>query len=159
MTEPRLESLDTIEKFADSYDIKVALHNHDRKASPYYWNPEGILAACKGRSQRIGACADVGYWMRSGIDPIAGIRKLKDRLITIQMHDLHAGGPDGHDVPWGTGIGRTEQILREMNRLKLQPTLIGLEYSYDFLDNEPEIAETIAFLNRLSLQMADGGGR
>ena len=70
MSEPAPAALDTVEKLCDEYDIKVALHNHDRKASPVYWNPEGILKACQGRSKRIGACADIGYWMRSGIDPV-----------------------------------------------------------------------------------------
>ena len=34
MSEPKPEALDTIEKFCDDYDINVALHNHDAKASP-----------------------------------------------------------------------------------------------------------------------------
>jgi len=33
----------------------------------------GILKACEGRSKRIGACLDLGYWMRSGLDPIQGV--------------------------------------------------------------------------------------
>ena len=107
MSEPKPEALGTVEKFCDAYDINVALHNHDAKASPVYWQPAGILKACEGRSKRLGACPDLGYWMRSGIDPIQGVRQLKDRLITVHMHDLHARGADGHDVPWGTGVGNT----------------------------------------------------
>jgi type 1 glutamine amidotransferase/sugar phosphate isomerase/epimerase len=159
MTEPAPAALDTIERFCDEYDIKVALHNHDRTASPVYWRPEGILEVCKGRSKRIGACADVGYWIRSGIDPIAAVRKLKDRLITIQMHDLNDRTAEGHDVPWGTGAGRTGQLLKEMHRLKIVPVMFGLEYSYDWLDNMPECAETIAFFNKVSLELAGGGAR
>ena len=108
MSEPSGDALDTIEKFCDDYDINVAIHNHDRKASPQYWNPEGIMKVCRGRSKRIGACGDMGYWMRSGIDPIKALNTLKDRLITVQMHDLHELSPEGHDVPWGTGAGKTK---------------------------------------------------
>ena len=50
MSEPSPDALDTIEKFCDEYDINVAIHNHDQKASPQYWHPEGILKACHGRS-------------------------------------------------------------------------------------------------------------
>lgn len=153
MTEPAPAALDTVERLCDEYDIRVGLHNHDRKASPVYWRPEGILQVCQGRSKRIGACVDVGYWMRSGIDPIAGIRKLKDRLITIQMHDLHARGSDGHDVPWGTGVGNTERLIREMHRLKIQPTMFGLEYSYNFENSLPEVTRCVEFFNNLSLRM------
>jgi type 1 glutamine amidotransferase/sugar phosphate isomerase/epimerase len=159
MSEPKLEALDTIERFCDQYDIKVALHNHDQKASPAYWNPEGILKACEGRSKRLGACADLGYWMRGGIDPIAAVNKLKDRLITVQLHDLNELSAAGHDVPWGTGVGNTEAFIREMRRLGLQPTMGGLEYSYNFLESQPEIAKSIEFFNRVSLQMESGGRR
>ena len=113
MSEPNPKALDTIEKFCDDYDIKVALHNHDKKASPQYWHPENIAKLCQGRSKRIGACGDLGYWMRSGIDPIKALNILKDRLITVQMHDLHELSPEGHDVPWGTGIGKTEQFIKK----------------------------------------------
>ena len=103
------------------------------QGGPY--NPEGVLKACQGRSKRIGACGDLGYWMRSGIDPIQAARTLKDRLLTVQMHDLHAAGSEGHDVPWGTGIGKSEEFFRELHRLGInaekfgssQGTLTGLE--------------------------------
>ncbi len=157
MTEPSPEALDTIEKFCDKYDINVALHNHDRKASPQYWNPEGIMKACRGRSKRIGACGDMGYWMRSGIDPIKALNTLKDRLITVQMHDLNNLSPDGHDVPWGTGAGRTKKFIEEIHRLGIRPTMFGLEYSYDWFDSMPEIARSIDFFNKMSIELAQRG--
>lgn len=154
MTEPKPGALGTIEKFCEAYDLKVALHNHGPKASPAYWNPEGILQACQGRSRRLGACADVGYWMRSGIDPVKAVNLLKDRLITVQMHDLNERSGEGHDVPWGTGAGRSEAFIREVHRLGLQPTMWGLEYSHNFLESMPEVGRCVEFFNRLSLQLA-----
>ncbi len=154
LSEPKLESLDTIAAFCDEYDIKVALHNHDPKASPAYWNPEGILKACAGRTARLGACADLGYWMRAGLDPVEGLRQLQGRLLTVQMHDLHAPGPDGYDVPWGTGVGQTERFLREMHRLGVKPVMIGLEYSRNWLESMPELARCIEFTDALSLDLA-----
>ena len=103
ISEPPPESLDVIERFCDEYDIKLAIHNHGADQSPVYWRPEGVLEVCQGRSKRIGACPDTGYWIRSGINPLEGIRKLGDRVITIQAHDLNELSADGHDVPWGTG--------------------------------------------------------
>jgi len=154
MSEPAPEALDTIEKFCDDYDINVAIHNHDKKASPHYWHPEEIMKVCRGRSKRIGVCGDLGYWMRSGIDPIKAINILRDRLITVQMHDLNELSPEGHDVPWGTGVGKTEQFIREIHRLGIKPTMFGLEYSYDWFDSMPEIARCIDFFNKLSIQLA-----
>ncbi len=157
MSEPSPDALDTIEKFCDDYDINVAIHNHDQKASPQYWNPEGIMKVCRGRSKRIGACGDMGYWMRSGIDPIKALNTLKDRLITIQMHDLHELSPDGHDVPWGTGAGKTKEFIEEIHRLGIRPTMFGLEYSYNWFESMPEIARCIDFFNKMSMELAQRG--
>ncbi len=154
MTEPKLEALDTIERYCDAYDIKVGLHNHDRNASPNYWSPEAILRVCKGRSSRIGACADVGYWMRGGIDPVEGMRKLGKRLITIQMHDLHERSPQGRDVPWGTGAGQTERLIREMHRRKIRPVMFGLEYSDKFENNMAEVRQCAEWFGALSVRSA-----
>jgi len=154
MTEPKPEALPLIDKFCEEYGINVALHNHDRKASPVYWQPEGILKVCEGRSKRIGACADIGYWMRSGIDPVEGVRKLGSRLITVQMHDLHAAGPDGHDVPWGTGVGHTREFIAEVQKLRLKPTMFGLEYSADWLESMPKVAKCAEFFNQVSIDLA-----
>jgi len=154
ISEPLPEALDTIEKFCDDYDINLAIHNHDQKASPQYWNPEGILKVCRGRSKRIGACGDMGYWMRSGIDPIKAVNTLKDRLITIQMHDLNELSPEGHDVPWGTGVGKTRRFIEEIHRLGIKPTMFGLEYSYNWFESMPEIARCIEFFNKVSVKLA-----
>jgi sugar phosphate isomerase/epimerase len=155
ISEPLPEALDTIERFCDEYDVNLAIHNHGPEASPQYWRPEGILEACRGRSKRIGACVDLGYWMRSGIDPIEAAGKLGDRLMTLQVHDLNERGSDGHDVPWGTGAGRTEAFVREIHRLGIRPTMFGLEYSYDWFDSMPEMAACIEFFDELSLELAE----
>ena len=154
MSEPAVDALDTIEKFCEEYDINVAIHNHDQKASPVYWNPEAIMKVCRGRSKRIGACGDMGYWMRSGIDPIKALNILGDRLITIQMHDLHDITPEGHDVPWGTGAGKTKEFIEEIHRLGIRPTMFGLEYSYNWLESMPEITQCIDFFNKMSMELA-----
>jgi len=154
MSEPEPENLDTIERFCDAYDIKVAIHNHGPKGSPVYWDPKNIVKLCEGRSARIGACGDMGYWIRAGIDPIEAVRTLKDRLLTIQVHDLHALTPQGHDVPWGTGAGKTEQVLREIHKLGIRPVMFGLEYSYDWFDSMPECAQSAEFFGKLCEKLA-----
>jgi len=120
----------------------------------HYWNPDGIMKVCAGRSKRIGAAGDVGYWMRDGIDPIVALNTLKDRLITVQLHDLNESTATGHDVPWDTGVGKTEQFIKEVHRLGIKPTMWGLEYSYNFLESTPEVAKCVEFFNNLSLQIA-----
>ncbi len=154
ISEPPLESLDTIERFCDAYDINLAIHNHDQKASPDYWSPEAVMKVCENRGPHIGVCADIGYWMRSGIDPAAAVRRIGQRLFVVQMHDLDARTPEGHDVPWGTGVGETKEFLREIHRQGIQPKMFGLEYSYDWYDSLPEVTQCARFFDEVTLELA-----
>jgi sugar phosphate isomerase/epimerase len=67
-SEPPLEYLDLVEQLADEYNIKVAFHNHP--APSLYWNPDTVLMALDNRSKNLGVCADIGHWIRSGLDPM-----------------------------------------------------------------------------------------
>lgn len=155
ISEPPLEALDTIERFCDEYKINLAIHNHDQKASPNYWSPEAVMKVCENRGPRVGVCADVGYWMRSGVDPVAAASTIGERLLVVQMHDLHELTSEGHDVPWGTGAGPVRAFLEELHRLNLQPKMFGLEYSYDWMDSMPEVEQSARFFDRVSLDLAE----
>lgn len=152
MGEPKPEQLELLDNLANEYGINIAIHNHDQGISPIYWRPENVLTACEGRSKRIGACPDVGYWLRSGIDPIQALRILKDRILMVHMHDLNETG--GHDVPWGTGVAKSAEIFRELHRLGAKPTMIGIEYAHDWHESMPKIAKCIGFFNETTLQLA-----
>lgn len=153
MSEPDPAALPLIDRFCQEYDIKVGLHNHDRQASPRYWHPEELLKVCQGRSAYLGACVDIGYWIRDGVDPLQGLELLKERLVTLQMHDLDVAGAQGQDVPWGSGQGQAARILQKMHELKQQPTMIGLEYSRDWQSNEPAVKQCIDFFNEVTLKL------
>ncbi|MDG2255246.1 MAG: ThuA domain-containing protein [Opitutaceae bacterium] len=155
ISEPKLEDLDTIERFCDEYDIQLAIHNHAQKASPNYWSPEAVMKACEGRGPRIGVCADIGYWIRSEIDPVAAVSTIGQRLFVVQMHDLHELGPDGHDVPWGAGVGRTHAFIEEVHRNGIKPKMFGLEYSYDWFDSMPEVEESARFFDEVTMDLAN----
>ena len=49
---------------------------------------------------------------------------------------------------------RTEQMLREFQRLGITPTMFGLEYSCDWFASMPEVAQNAEFFNRVSLRLA-----
>ena len=78
----------------------------------------------------------------------------QDEFVAPSRRASHAG-PEGHDVPWGTGASEIEQFIKEIHRLGVKPTLFGLEYSYDWLDSMPEMADCIEFFDDLSLRLAE----
>ena len=43
-------------------------------------------------------------------------------------------------------------MLREIHRLGIQPTLFGLEYSHNFQNNLPEMAECVKFFNQITIE-------
>lgn len=137
--------MDVVEKLAKEYNIKVAIHNHPGPKN-FYWNPETVLTAVKGRSPLLGACADVGHWVRSGLDPVDCLKKLEGRVITLHFKDLNEPGPKAHDVPWGTGISNAKGMLAELKRQNFKGA-ICVEYEYNWENSSPEIAESVKWFN------------
>jgi sugar phosphate isomerase/epimerase len=146
VAEPQPDALDTVEKLCKEYNIKVAIHDHPRGHS-IYWNPDFVLAAIKGRTPLMGACADVGHWMRSGLDPLECIKKLDGHIICLHFKDLNEMGPDAHDVPWGTGVGKTKELMAELKRQHFHGAFC-VEYEYHWDNSSPEIAQCVKFFNQ-----------
>lgn len=152
VSEPAPDAFDLLNKLCEEYQINLALHNHPEPS--HYWNPETVLAACKGRSQRIGACADVGHWMRSGVNPMDALKKLQGRMICFHFKDLNKyGRKDAHDVPWGTGAGSAKALLEEIHRQKIK-AVFSIEYEHNWLNSLPEIAQCVEFLDKVAAELA-----
>jgi sugar phosphate isomerase/epimerase len=150
VAEPPTNALDIVEKLCKEYNIKVAIHDHP-KGHSIYWNPDTVLVAIKGRPM-IGACADVGHWMRSGLDPLECIKKLDGHIICLHFKDLNEMGPKAHDVPWGTGVGKTRQIMEELKRQHFHGAFC-VEYEYHWENSSPEIAQCVKFFNRTCAEL------
>lgn len=144
VSEPKPEALDTVEKLCKEYNIKVAIHNHPKPS--FYWNPDTVLTAIKGRSPLIGACADTGHWVRSGLDPLECLKKLDGHIITLHFKDLSEKSPKAHDVPWGTGVSDVKAMMTELKRQGFHGTFC-VEYEYHWTNSTPEIAKSIKTFN------------
>lgn len=151
VSEPPFEAFDLIDKLCGEYKINVALHNHPEPSR--YWNPDTVLKVCKGRSERIGSCADTGHWMRSGINPLDAIKKLQGRIITFHFKDLNKYGRQGaHDVPWGTGKADVNAILAEVHRQGIK-AVFSIEYEHNWTSSLPEIAQCVAYFDKVASQL------
>ncbi|MDB6120416.1 MAG: hypothetical protein JWO08_4197 [Verrucomicrobiaceae bacterium] len=144
--------MDVVEKLAKEYNIKVAIHNHPGPKN-FYWNPDTILTAVKDRSPLLGACADVGHWVRSGLDPIECLKKLEGRVITLHFKDLNEKGPKAHDVIWGTGISNVKGMLVELKRQKFRGA-ICVEYEYNWDNSAEDIGECATYFNTVCEELA-----
>lgn len=152
-SEPAPEAMDTVEKLADEYGINVAIHNHPKPSR--YWNPDTVLEVVEGRSKRLGACADTGHWARSGIVPLDALKKLEGRIISFHFKDLNEFGKrEAHDVPWGTGICDVDALLKEVQRQGLNDIVFSIEYEYNWDNSVPEIAQCVAYFDKVAAELA-----
>ena len=155
VAEPPAEMLDLVERLCTEYRIGVALHNHP-VPSPY-WNPGRVLEVCRGRSAWIGACGDVGHWIRSGIRPIDAIRMLGPRLRTLHFKDLNEfGKKDAHDVVWGSGVAGVDSLLRELHRQSYRG-VFSIEYEYNWESSLPEVRACVGAFEAMAGALKPGG--
>ncbi|MCP4641301.1 MAG: sugar phosphate isomerase/epimerase [bacterium] len=155
-SEPPADAFDVIEKLVDEYEINVAIHNHPKPSK--YWSPENVLAVVEGRSKRIGACADTGHWMRSEINPLEGLKQLEGRIVSFHLKDLNKyGHGDEHDVPWGTGQADVKALLKEIKRQKIR-AVFSIEYEHNWENSVPEIAECVAYFDKVAKELSASEG-
>ena len=149
VSEPPEDAFDLLSKLCDEYEINVAIHNHPKPS--HYWNPDTVLKVCEDQSKRIGACADTGHWMRSGINPLEAIKKLKGRIISLHFKDLNEFG-GGHDVIWGTGKADVKAILTELKEQEFEG-VFSIEYEHNWLNSVPEIAGCVSYFERMESEL------
>jgi sugar phosphate isomerase/epimerase len=140
--EPRNEHWDLISKLCDQYQIKVAIHDHPRPS--HYWHPDSVLTAIEGRSKLFGACADIGHWVRSGLDPVECIQKLKGHVLSLHIKDMHEKSPKAHDVIWGQGQSNIAGVMKELKKQNFKG-LFSAEYEYHWNNSVPEVKESAKY--------------
>ncbi len=150
VSEPAEDAMDTIEKLCDEYQINMAIHNHPKPS--HYWNAETVLKVCKGRSKRIGACADTGHWMRSDISPIESLKQLEGRIVSFHFKDLNKFGGGAHDVIWGTGAGDVKAMLTEIHRQGVK-AVFSIEYEHNWTTSVPEMAKCVQYFDQIAAEL------
>jgi len=139
-SEPARKDLDIVSRLCDEYKIKVAIHDHPKPS--HYWHPDSVLAAINGRSKYMGACADIGHWVRSGLDPVECIQKLNGHVFSLHFKDLNEKAPKAHDVIWTTGVSNMEGVLKELKKQKFQG-LFSAEYEHNWQNSVPDITQSV----------------
>lgn len=155
VSEPVPEALDIIEKYCNEYDIRLAIHNHTKKISPDYFDPDKVMEAVKDRSPLIGVCGDMGYWVRAGFDISQALDIVKERLFALHVHDLNELSKKGHDVAWGTGNCDLADIFKKLKDEYKRPLFFGLEYAHDWGKSLPDIKKSKAFFDDISLELTE----
>jgi sugar phosphate isomerase/epimerase len=123
---PDPDALDTVEKMAKQYDIRIAIHNHgptDKK----YPSPLDVLSLIKDRDARMGICMDVGHTVRIGQDPIPVMKQCASRLYDFHIKDVTEATPKGKPIEVGRGVIDIVAVLKTLVQLKFSGH-VALEY-------------------------------
>lgn len=117
---PDPEALDTVERFARQFQIRIAIHNHgltDKK----YPSPLDVLRLVKERDPLMGICMDIGHTVDIAQDPIPVIEQCAGRLYDFHIKDVSEPSGKGETVAVGRGIIDIVAVLK---------TLIGIPYRH-----------------------------
>ncbi|GAA4444538.1 hypothetical protein GCM10023188_46640 [Pontibacter saemangeumensis] len=141
-SEPNEKFTPLLSQLCDEYKINLAIHNHPEPS--HYWNPDVVLNALQGQSKRIGACADIGHWVRSGLDPVECLKKLEGHIVQLHMKDLSEKSRKAHDVHWGQGVSQVDAVLQELKRQGFKG-LFSVEYEHNWDNNVPDVQASVAY--------------
>ena len=143
--EPLKNQMSYVSHMCDMYGINVAIHNHPQPSQ--YWNPDTLLTAIKGQSPHIGVCADIGHWVRSGLNPLKCIKKLNGHIIELHFKDVTSHQPQAKVTVWGKGVINIPAILTELHQQNFKG-LFSIEYESDPNNNIPEIRKSLKYFDK-----------
>jgi sugar phosphate isomerase/epimerase len=153
--EPPISMWDSIDSLAGAYGMKVAIHEHWKGVSAY-WHPDSVLAAIKGHPN-FGACADLGHWPKSGIDPVEAVKKLAGHIFIIHLKDIaEFNKPKLVDVPVGTGVVNFPKVFEELKKQNFNGYIYIERDAQDSPSNVSSVINTVKYFKEQVGKMGNG---
>jgi hypothetical protein len=153
ISEPEFDQFDLLDKLCQEYKIKLGIHNHPKPSR--YWDPATVVKMCEDRSKWIGACTDVGHWVRSGLDPVECLKMLEGRIVDVHMKEVSKENLY-YDVIWGQGRSNAKRVLEELHRQRYKGTF-AVEYEAEWNNNVPHIRKSVAYFNSIASELNPTG--
>jgi len=125
--DPSPEAFKSLDELVKEFDIRIAIHNHGPKHR--YNKVIDVLRAIEKHDERIGACADLGHFIRSGENPVEVIRLLKGRLYGIHLKDFQDQQEKTRGVILGKGHLDVPAVFAALEQVKFPVDgALSLEY-------------------------------
>jgi len=141
--DPREDAFESLDRLVAEFDIRIAIHNHGPGAR--YDKVADVLKAIKGHHPSIGACADLGHFIRSGEDPVRAISLLSGRLYGVHLKDFAEPKRDAKGVILGRGQLDLDGTFRALRKAELPAdACLALEYEEKPDDPLEDIRECLA---------------
>tara|TARA_R110002049_G_scaffold27321_2_gene94315 strand:+ start:559021 stop:559881 length:861 start_codon:yes stop_codon:yes gene_type:complete len=141
--DPDPDSFGNLNDLVKEFDIRVAIHNHG--PAHRYNKVVDVLKAIEGHDPRIGACADLGHYIRSGENATEVIRLLKGRLYGIHLKDFAEMQEKTEGVILGKGHLDVEGVFYALKAVGFPANgAISLEYEENPTDPIDDIRQCVA---------------
>lgn len=152
--DPTEDSFDSLDRLVDEYDVRIAIHNHGPGAR--YDKINDVLDAIKGHDKRIGACADLGHYIRSGEDPVKAIHLFEGRLYGVHLKDFDEPKDKARGVILGKGQLDVVGVFRALNKVKF-PADGSLSIEYEEKPDDPldDLRQCVAISREAMKKAAD----
>jgi sugar phosphate isomerase/epimerase len=137
--DPSKDAFESLEKLVKAYNIRIAIHNHGPEDKRWQ-KPEWILASVKNLDPRIGSCADLGHFIRAGINPVEALEMMGPRVLGCHFKDFDK---QGKDVVVGTGQLDLVKSLKTLKKIGFKGPL-SLEFEGDEKDPVPKMLECLS---------------
>jgi sugar phosphate isomerase/epimerase len=147
--------LPRVERFAKSYDIKVAIHNHGPE-DPHFPSPYDALKAVKKMDRRMGLCIDIGHTVRTGTDVVKAVADAGPRLLDMHVKDLRDLKDKESQCIVGEGAMPIVGVFRQLLAMRFGG-YVNLEYEIDADDPLPGMKLSYAYMR--GVLQAVGGRR
>lgn len=153
---PSPDSFESLDSLCKEYDVRIAIHNHG-PTDKRYNKVVDVLRAIEKHDERIGACADLGHYIRSGEKPQDVIRALKGRLYGVHLKDFAEMQDKTKGVILGKGHMNVEETFAALIDVKFpEDGALSLEYEENPKDPVAEIKECLEVARAAAAKVAAG---
>ncbi|MGB0583074.1 MAG: sugar phosphate isomerase/epimerase family protein [Limisphaerales bacterium] len=153
---PQPDSFESLDKLVKKYDIRIAIHNHG--PTHLYDKAKDVKKAVQKWDKRIGFCADLGHYIRSGEDPVEVVHLLGDRLYGMHLKDdVNIGQRRGKSVILGTAHLDVEGVFKALKKVKFPADgALSLEYEEKPEDPIEDIEKCLEIASAAAQKVARG---
>jgi sugar phosphate isomerase/epimerase len=133
-----------VERFAKSYDIRVAIHNHGPE-DEHFPSPYDVLKAVQSMDARMGLCMDIGHTVRTGTDVVKAAADAGPRLLDMHAKDLRDLKDKESQCIVGEGAIPIAALFRQLLAMRYGG-YVNLEYEIDETDPLPGMKQSMAYM-------------
>jgi len=151
--DPSEDAFDSLDKLCEEFQIRIAIHNHGPGAR--YDKISDVLTAIHGHHPLIGACADLGHYIRSGEDPVRAINLFEGRLYGIHLKDFAEQKAKTKGVILGQGHLDVVGVFKALRKVNFPPDgCLSLEYEENPKDPLGDVKQCLAVASEAARRTA-----